>query len=282
MRLFPEARISNPDGGYFLWLGSMPASMAGRSAPAPSNRGLPSPRGPLLQPGQHNHCLRPAQPATGRGPHPAGGPVARNGNLLFRSSTVRLFLTKSLVLKSHKCDALSSAPSRGVKCVFAVDVRAVKARHLQPAERTRLVYPASGPVPGTGGRNLGHLLSGADLSAGSGGQNGVDILFCPEWQCSLAVRSPAREKLGSALGLWSDPGNLRNGCRPGFRRSVAFIQRGLQPGILASPMTGPFVHPQTPGLSPAPQLGHPGSMLPLRLSSSFKARAKLVQITALP
>ena len=75
MRLFPEARISNPDGGYFSGSNLTPASMAGRLHQRHRTGALHRPRGPLLQPGPAQPLPAPQQlpslePATGRGASP--------------------------------------------------------------------------------------------------------------------------------------------------------------------------------------------------------------------
>ncbi|MFQ2476730.1 PLP-dependent aminotransferase family protein [Aeromonas caviae] len=59
MRLFPEARISNPDGGYFLWL-EFDARLDGRALYASAiEQGVSIAPGALFSSqGQHNHCLR--------------------------------------------------------------------------------------------------------------------------------------------------------------------------------------------------------------------------------
>ena len=59
MRLFPEARISSPDGGYFLWL-EFDARLDGRALYASAiEQGVSIAPGALFSSqGQHNHCLR--------------------------------------------------------------------------------------------------------------------------------------------------------------------------------------------------------------------------------
>ncbi|MEH8153567.1 PLP-dependent aminotransferase family protein [Aeromonas caviae] len=59
MRLFPEARISSPDGGYFLWL-EFDARLDGRALYASAiEAGVSIAPGALFSSqGQHNHCLR--------------------------------------------------------------------------------------------------------------------------------------------------------------------------------------------------------------------------------
>ena len=59
MHLFPEARISSPDGGYFLWL-EFDARLDGRALYASAiAQGVSIAPGALFSSqGQHNHCLR--------------------------------------------------------------------------------------------------------------------------------------------------------------------------------------------------------------------------------